>query len=118
MAVLNGSTSAAFSAIIIDSSESPNSTSRTMYLIAQSRSCTAKGSSYCGTFSLRAASLISSCSAPNGHSQPQNTPRPQSRMLAAVKVQMMKITGSERNSSQRKSWNSAWVKVSTLTTDS
>ena len=39
-------------------------------------------------------------------------------MLAAVNTQRMKITGSVRNSSQRKSWNSAWTKVSTLTTDS
>ncbi|MOA57710.1 hypothetical protein D3C78_1819380 [compost metagenome] len=66
---------------------------------------------------MRASSLINSCNAPNGHSQPQNTPRPHSRMLAAVKVQRMKISGSVRNSSQRKPSNKAWTKVSTLTTD-
>src|SRR5690554_7129109 len=43
--------------------EMPNSTSRMMYLIAHSRSCTAKGSSYWGILNLRATSLISSCSA-------------------------------------------------------
>src|SRR5690554_4800702 len=118
IAVLNGSTSAAFSAIIIDSSEMPNSTSRMMYLIAHNRSCTAKGSSYWGILILRAISLISSCNAPKGHSQPQNTPRPQSRILAAVKVQMMKMIGSLRNSSQRNSVNRACTKVSTLTMDS
>src|SRR5690606_18746621 len=118
MAVLNGSTSAAFSASIIDSREMPNSTSRMMYLIAHSRSCTAKGSSYWVILNLRAISLISSCSAPKGHSQPQNTPRPHSRMLAAVKVQRMKITGSLRNSSQRNSVTSACTKVRTLTIDS
>ncbi|MNJ74732.1 hypothetical protein D3C77_717120 [compost metagenome] len=67
---------------------------------------------------MRASSLSSSCRAPKGHSQPQNTPRPHSRMLAAVNTQRMKMIGSVRNSSQRKSWNTAWTKVSTLTTDS
>src|SRR3546814_8112697 len=95
MAVLKGSTSANRSALDIDSSEMPNSTSKMMYLIAQSRSWTANGSSYCGTFSLRASSLSNSCSAPNGHNQPQNTPRPHSRMMAAVNTQRMNISGSE-----------------------
>src|SRR5690606_31708066 len=112
MAVLNGSTSAAFSASIIDSREMPNSTSRMMYLMAHSRSCTAKGSSYWGILSLRATSLISSCSAPKGHSQPQNT------MPAAEKVQRMKITGPLKHSSPPNSVTRACTKISTLTTDS
>src|SRR5690554_3455574 len=103
MAVLNGSTSANFSAVANDSRESPNSSSKITYLTAQRRSCTAQGNSYCLIFNLRAISLISSCKAPKGHSQPQNTPRPHNKILTAVKLQSTNNTGSIKKVSQRKS---------------
>src|SRR5699024_4872075 len=117
IAVLKGSTSAYCSAAVMDSREIPNSTNKMMYLIAQSRSCTANGNSYWGMLILRAISLMISCKAPNGHNQPQNPPRPHSNILAAVKPHRIKITGSLKNSCQLKSCIIDWVKVSTLTID-
>src|SRR5690606_10883352 len=103
MAGLKGSTSENCSAIDKESREIPKSTNRIMYLIAQSRSWTAKGNSNWRILSLRAPSLINSCRAPKGHSQPQKTPRPKNRTLAAVDTQRIKMIGSVRNSVQWKS---------------
>ena len=55
-----------------------------MYLIGHSRSCRPQGTLYCGTLSAWATLLSSSCSAPNGQSQPQNGPRPQNSSPAAI----------------------------------
>src|SRR5690554_2654794 len=101
----------------MDSRDTPNSTSRMMYLIAHSRSCQTKGTVYWGTFSLRANSLISSCSAPNGHSQPQYTARPQSSTMPATTDQRMNSIGSIRKVSQVKPLIKLFTKVSTLTID-
>ena len=91
---------------------------KTMYFTGQRRSCTRHGILYCGTFSARAARFESSCSAPNGHSQPQNGPRPQKSSAAATEHHRMKTSGSTRNDDQRKPSRKAVVKVSTLTTES
>ena len=74
-----------------------------MYLIGQSRSCRPQGTLICGTFSHCATLLVSSCSAPNGQSQPQNGPRPQNSSAAATAAQRMKISGAARKNSQLKS---------------
>ena len=89
-----------------------------MYLIGQSRSCSAQGTVICGMRSFFAARLANSCSAPNGQSQPQNGPRPQNSSPAATAAQRMKTSGAERKNSQEKPLTSALTKVSTLTTES
>src|SRR5690606_499165 len=99
-------------------SETPKSTRKTMYFVDHSRSCTPQGTFSWGTFKARAARFVSSCNAPNGHSQPQNGPRPQNSNAAATEHQRMKISGSTRNDSQRKPVRSESTKVSTLTTES
>src|SRR3546814_13280235 len=71
-----------------------------MYLIGHRRWCTAHGILNCGTFSALATRLLSSCNAPNGHSQPQNAPRPQNSNAAATEHHRMKISGSTRNEDQ------------------
>ncbi len=76
-------------------------TDEATYLIIQSRSCSPNGISICLMPSVRASWLVSSCSVPNGQSQPQNTPRPQNSMLIATKLQSRNTSGSSRNSSQR-----------------
>ena len=54
-----------------------------------------------------------SCSEPNGHIQPQNSPRPNRNTVAMMKIQNRKMNGSDRNSDQVH-WNSsAWNQVST-----
>ena len=56
-----------------------------------------------------------SLSAPYGHIQPQNMPRPQKNTVMMIKTQKRKIKGSDRNSSHshlnRMEWNqvSTWV---------
>src|SRR5690554_5518883 len=89
-----------------------------MYLIGQSRSCRPQGTRSCGTLSRCATALLSSCRAPNGQSQPQNGPRPQNRRAAATDDQRMKTRGAARKYSQLNSVISAFVNVSTLTTES
>ena len=100
MAVLKGSTSDSTSAMASEPSETPNRPRKMMYLIGTRRSCTAHGTLTCGTCNALAMRLASSCSAPNGHSQPQNGPRPQNSSAAATEVQRMKIRGSMRKASQ------------------
>ncbi|MCY1371103.1 hypothetical protein D9M69_582340 [compost metagenome] len=65
-----------------------------------------------------ATRLASSCSAPNGHSQPQNAPRFQKTIEIAVAHHRMNTSGSIRKYSQRKSLRNAEKKVSTFTMDS
>src|SRR5688572_39158 len=89
-----------------------------MYFIGQSRSCRPKGSVICGTFSHCAILLVSSCSAPNGQSQPQKGPRPQNSRPAATAAHRMKTSGAERKNSHLKSVISELVNVRTLTTES
>src|SRR5215469_10836969 len=89
-----------------------------MYLIGHSRSCRLQGTVICGTFSHFAIVLVSSCSAPNGQSQPQNGPRPQNRRPPAVADQRTNIRGAARKNSQWKPVTSALLKVTTLTTES
>ena len=89
-----------------------------MYLIGQSRSCSAQGTVICGTRSFLAARFANSCSAPKGQSQPQNGPRPQKSSPAATAAHRMKTSGAERKNSQEKPVTSALMKVSTLTTES
>src|SRR3954454_9272508 len=84
-----------------------------MYLIGQRRSCRPQGTLYWGTFSHWARLLRSSCSAPNGHSQPQKGPRPQNSKPAAIEAQKMKTSGAERKNSQLKPVTRALVKVRT-----
>src|SRR5689334_4945056 len=89
-----------------------------MYLIGHSRSCRPHGTVICGTFSHFAAVLVSSCSAPNGHSQPQNGPRPQNSSPAAIAPHKTKIRGAARKNSQWKPVIKALLKVTTFTTES
>ena len=76
------------------------------------------GTVTCGTPSRWATALVSSCSAPNGQSQPQKTPRPQNSSPSAVKPQSRKITGSIRKVSQRKPESSDCRNATTCTTES
>src|SRR6185437_12268920 len=89
-----------------------------MYLTGHSRSCRPHGTVICGTFSHFAMVLVSSCSAPNGQSQPQNGPRPQNKSAAAVAPHNTKISGAARKNSQWKPVIKALLKVTTLTTES
>ena len=89
-----------------------------MYLIGHSRSCRSQGTRICGTRKALATVLVSSCSAPNGQSQPQNGPRPQNSSAAATDDHRMKISGAVRKYSQLKPVTSEFEKVSTLTTES
>ena len=79
-----------------------------MYLIGHRRSCRPQG-----TRDLRHARaigamvLVSSCSAPNGQSQPQKGPRPQNSSPAATAAHRMKISGAARKNSQLKSGDAA-----------
>src|SRR6516165_1625120 len=118
IAVLKGSTSANCSASETEYSDRPNSPRKITYLTGQSRSCRPQGTVICGTFSHLAAVLLSSCSAPNGQSHPQNGPRPQNNKPAAVADQRMKISGAAKKNSQWNPVTSALVKVTTLTTES
>src|SRR6188768_1391013 len=118
IAVLNGSTSASCSANAVEYSDMPNRPRKMMYLIGQSRSCKPHGNRYCGIFTAWAMLLSSSCSAPNGHSQPQNGPRPQNRSPAAIDPHSRKISGADRKYSQLKPVSSELAKVRTLTTES
>src|SRR5690349_596604 len=88
-----------------------------MYFSGHRRSCKPHGNFNCGTFSHCAMLLVSSCSAPNGQSQPQNGPLPQNRRPAATAAHRMKISGAERKNSQLKPVTSELTKVRTLTTD-
>ena len=65
-----------------------------------------------------AAWLSSSCKAPKGHSQPQNTPRPQKSIPSATAPQRTKIKGAIRKFSHRKPESSACRKAITCTTES
>ena len=89
-----------------------------MYLIGHRRWWTPHGIFSCGTFSALATRLLSSCSAPNGHSQPQKAPRPQKIRATATEHHRMKISGSTRNEDQLKPSRREVVNVRTLTTDS
>src|SRR5690606_2130412 len=101
-----------------DPSDTPNSPRKMTYLMGNRRSCTRQGIFSCGTFSLRAMRLDSSCSAPKGHSQPQNGPRPQNSRATATEHQRMNTSGSTRKDDHWKPVRSELVKVSTFTTDS
>src|SRR6476619_4102001 len=96
----------------------PNRPRKMMYLIGHSRSCRPHGSRYCGILIAWAMLLSNSCSAPNGHNQPQNGPRPQNRSPAAIDAQSTKISGADRKYSQLKTVSSELAKVRTLTTES
>ena len=61
-----------------------------------SRSFSHQGTLICGTLAACATLLVSSCSAPNGQSQPQNGPLPQNSSAAATENQKMKISGAAR----------------------
>ncbi len=89
-----------------------------MYLIGHSRSWSPHGSLYCGIFTAWAMLLSSSCSAPKGHSQPQNGPRPQNSSPAAIEAQSRKINGADRKYSQLKPVSNEFANVRTLTTES
>ena len=89
-----------------------------MYLIGHSRSCRPQGTVNCGIRASFARRLVSSCSAPNGQSQPQKTPRPQKSRDAATENHSMNISGSIRNADQEKSVITAEKNASTLTTES
>ena len=76
MAVLNGSISVVAPEVSIEVSTSPSTTAAAMYLPSHSRFSSASDGFHCGSPRARETCASSSCKAPNGHSQPQNTPRP------------------------------------------
>ena len=60
---------------------------------------------------------MASDSEPNGHIQPQNSPRPNRNTVTMMKIQNRKMNGSDRNSDQVH-WNrNAWNQVSTCVMD-
>ena len=102
IAVLNGSTSANWNGgDDRPFSEIARMPTKTTYLIIHSRSCSPKGISICLMPSRRASWLVSSCSVPNGQSQPQKSPR-QNEHAVATKHHSRNTGRSSRNCSQ---WN-------------
>ena len=73
-----------------------------MYLMGHRRSCRPQGTRICGTRNALATVLVSSWSAPNGQSHPQNGPRPQNKRPTATDDHRMKISGDVRKYSQLK----------------
>ena len=84
IAVLNGSISVVAPDESIPASTSASTTAAAMYLPIHRRFSSAADGFHCGTPSARDTWASSSCSAPNGHSQPQNTPRPISTTETSV----------------------------------
>ena len=72
----------------------------------------------CGTRAQRASLAMNSCSAPNGHSQPQNVPRPQATRLIATKPHSSTVIGSYRKKSRLRPAISAWISAVMLTMES
>src|SRR3974390_1060743 len=96
----------------------PNKPRKMIYLIGHNRSWRPHGNRYCGIFTACAILLSSSCSAPNGHNQPQNGPRPQNNNPAAIEAQSRKISGADRKYSQLKPGSKELAKGRTLTPES
>lgn len=117
--VLNGSTSASFSASPIENTETVSRPKKRAYFSHFSRSCQARGNWRCQRLKpIRPPILwIASDSEPNGHSQPQNSPRPKRNTVRMMKIQKQKMNGSVRNS-DHVHWNSSeWNHVSTCVID-
>ena len=96
IAVLNGSISMVAPDGSISVITNASTAAAAIYLPIHKRFSSAADGFHCGTRSARDSWPSSSCSAPNGHSQPQNTPRPISTSEITVYPAMMTISGSAR----------------------
>jgi hypothetical protein len=76
IAVLNGSISNEAPVASMCVITNVSTTAAAMYLPIHKRFSSATGGSHFGTRSALESCPSTSCRAPNGHSQPQNTPRP------------------------------------------
>ena len=117
--VLNGSTSASFSASTIENSDTTSSTKKTPYLTHLSLWCHLGGSRNWYFFRpiFSPMTCSPSCSEPNGQAQPQNRPRPNTNTVMKMKIQKRNRNGSLRNSVHSHLKRMEWNQVSTCVTD-
>ena len=66
----------------------------------------------------RASLPVNSCSAPNGHSQPQKVPRPHSSSDTSTKAHSATVSGSCSKNARLGPDAKAWITPARLTIDS
>ena len=118
MLVLKGSTSTSRSVQPTEKQAVSTMAASTPYLSFLSWASTRSGMRTWRTPSALAALLTSSCSAPKGHSQPQNVPRPQTTALRMTAPQSTTVIGSYMKKLRLRPASSAWTSAVMLTTDS
>src|SRR3954470_123847 len=118
MAVLNGSISTARSVHGREATAAARIAARTTYLRRFSARSVRGPSRRRRTPAARATSAVSSCKAPNGHSQPQNAPRPHTTRAPRTKSHRIVLIGSKRKNPQPCPARVACTSATTFTMES